>query len=227
MTSHKPGRLHQQNKPFKSRHRSKGALKGASQGRVERASLKGGGAAMGASGKLARRNQAAQRKAAQRAESLAQRRTGVGGEHGPPKCVVLLPMTRGADCAELHATLLAQVPDWPAHGGGGGAQGGAPPAALATFTLRAPARQRVTLVAAPPPSFAALDAAKAADIAVLQLHAGAGVDEAGEALLSALCAQGVPTIVAALVGLSELPPKQQAQAIKYWSAFVATKFPDD
>ena len=39
--SHRPGTLHQTNKPFKSKHSSKGQVKETSRGRVERAHAKG------------------------------------------------------------------------------------------------------------------------------------------------------------------------------------------
>lgn len=224
MTSHQPGRLHQQNKPFKSKHKTKGAIKGQSQGRVEQSRGKGGALLGSGAGKEARRNAARQRLIMLRAEKVALRRSGVGSDGGPPKAIVILPTasTSGAAgaCALLDA-LLAHIP------GGSAATPSAGEGSMVTVLLKSPARQRVTFVAAPPPSFAALDCAKVADILVLHVSALDGVDDAGEAMLSALCVQGVPTIVLALTDLHKLPTKAQAQALKYWAAFLETKFPDD
>ena len=94
---HRPGQLHQSNKPFKSKHASKGQLRAQSNGKVQRKPLKSSAASSSADFKVNRRNAAKLQRQRVRAERLlehrffAQRQGRDGGV--VPKVVAVLPLS--------------------------------------------------------------------------------------------------------------------------------------
>jgi len=83
--SHQPGALKKAKKPFKSKHATKGSLKRANKGKVEREHVKSSTAA--AYSKQERKNHSIQHQNNKREELMVQKRLG-NTNQGPPKLVV-------------------------------------------------------------------------------------------------------------------------------------------
>lgn len=87
---------------------------------------------------------------------------------------------------------------------------------IGPLTLRVPRyKARLSLLPAGGPDrdlIAVLDALKVADVVLIVAAAGVVADEKAQALMAAMRAQGVPTVVGALQGLPHLPPKHHLKA---------------
>ena len=102
MHRHRPGSLHQSNKPFKSRHATKGALKEASKGKVNRASIKQSGGMKTLS--KADRRHAAKILQQKKREEITRMSRIFEGRQGAPKIVPVLPLCPDS---EVHTAIAA------------------------------------------------------------------------------------------------------------------------
>jgi hypothetical protein len=117
MHSHRPSTaLHQSNKPFKSRHSSKGQLKAALKGRVSRpsttattATKQSVNAQLNASTKANRRNQQRQIQQKRRLDRLQSMRSSTAA--CPPRLVAIVPLTSDTSSHALLAPLVRDAVD--------------------------------------------------------------------------------------------------------------------
>ncbi|KAF9516078.1 hypothetical protein BS47DRAFT_1293053 [Hydnum rufescens UP504] len=182
--SHRPT-LKQQNKPFKSKHATKSALKEASKGRVARASVKAGGSPTVAQTRLNRRNATKQMELKKRHELVEATRI-FNGVHGAPRIVAIVPLCPDASVLEAAKCMVAplgvDVADMPSYG-----------------TWKFPVERFKTsaqfILLPYRELYAALDACKVADYVVFVLSTEVEVDTWGDLALRCLQAQGLPEVI--------------------------------
>ena len=183
-----------------------GAGKGARKRHKQpRASGASGGGPTAASGRAARRNTAKQQRQHQRQALLATQRE--LRTTGPPVVVAVVAAGADADAAAL-CSLLRSHSQRPRTG-------------------KSAAEHRLTYVQPARTVEAALGAMKAADVLLLAIPAGGGVDAVGEQLIDAICLQGVGAVVGAITGVDALPERERASARKTWSASLVARFPEN
>ncbi|EPT04631.1 hypothetical protein FOMPIDRAFT_1034765 [Fomitopsis schrenkii] len=208
---HRPS-LKQQNKPFKSKHSTKGSLKEAAKGKVTRQSPKTTHASnVAAQTRLNRRNNSKQAQTKKRQELISATRI-FNGVDGAPRIVAIVPLTDDASAQEVAVT-LAQSVDPSAEG----------PSNDGAWKLGAD-RFKTSLQFIPLPYkqlYATLDACKAADYVVFVLSSNVEVDAWGDTLLRTLQAQGLPEVVT-VVSSSEGPmePKEKSGIMKSLLSFI-------
>jgi len=221
--SHRSGPLKQQNKPHgKLGHQSKRKRKRVLGGRVGLKSGSDGHSKASAAQKLRdqRANFARQKRLRQREELLLKRR--LGSRNGPPKVVAFLSLSAHADGDRLGLQLIDLAAATSLEGG-----------RSQSVTLRfAEPKLRATLIRPDRSIDGALEAARVADVVLLLLDMRDGpdgaLDDMSEVMLTLLKAQGLPTVVGAVLGVD---PKTQtpkvALAHKTWAKrFFATEFVD-
>ncbi|KAH7888400.1 ribosome biogenesis protein tsr1 [Phlebopus sp. FC_14] len=187
---HRPT-LKQQNKPFKSKHATKSALKEVAKGRTQRPSPKSPAVSTAAQARLNRRNTQKQVQAAKRAALVTATRI-FSGVDGAPRIVAVIPL-----CEDVHVDravrALASSVDEEIEG----------MSRRDKLLWKMKAHRFKTSLQFIPVQFGrrpwdALDAAKAADYVLFLLSPAVEVSEAGDTLLRALQAQGLPTVVSAI-----------------------------
>ncbi|ELR18877.1 uncharacterized protein ACA1_037110 [Acanthamoeba castellanii str. Neff] len=213
---HRPGPLKQTNKAFKpGKHATKGELRRKVKGKVgkttvqQRPSLKKVVGNSRENRKKLQHIKSLQKKA----EVLHSKRLGTSA--GPPKIIGIISLGANADTKAARSMLLAEA--------------SSPISAerVGPITANFPAfKQRMTLFEAPRDIEAVLDIAKVADILLLVIPADGGVDATGEAFLSAVKAQGMPSLLVALQGLAAVPQKNRADIKKQIKEFAEFHFPD-
>ncbi|KAH9935766.1 ribosome biogenesis protein tsr1 [Fomitopsis serialis] len=208
---HRPT-LKQQNKSFKSKHASKGALKEAAKGKTARQSPKSTPASnVAAQTRLNRRNNSKQAQIKKRQELVSATRI-FNGVDGAPRIVAVVPLADDVS-AQNAAVALAQSLDPSAEGSSNGE----------VWKLRAD-RFKTSLQFIPLPYkqlYATLDACKAADYVVFVLSSTVEVDGWGDTLLRTLQAQGLPEVVT-VVSSSDGPmePKEKSGIMKSLLSFI-------
>ncbi|KAK4700449.1 pre-rRNA-processing protein TSR1, partial [Phenoliferia sp. Uapishka_3] len=188
--SHRPTQK-QTNKPFKSKHTSKSALKDAAKGRTSRPSIKShpkttNSTLAASNSKLNRRNHAKQMQDKKRAllEDVGRIFSRKGAER-VSRVVAVVPLTGDVDALEIVEQLLASVNvDCVGEG------------ATRTGDVVKFHNQSLQFILLPPASstsslFPILDACAAADFVVVCLSSQVEVDEMGETTLRALTGTGV------------------------------------
>ncbi|KAI0032897.1 ribosome biogenesis protein tsr1 [Vararia minispora EC-137] len=214
---HHRSTLKQTNKPFKSRHATKSSLKDLAKGRVPRQSPKVSHAAAAvAQSKQSRRNTAKQAQAVKRHALVTATRV-FGGADGAPRVVAIVPLTEDVDAHAVARAVAEAV---------GVDDEAAPKRGL--WRIRAE-RFKTALQFIQVPygrTYAALDAAKAADYVVLALSPSIEVPPAGDTLLRALQAQGLPSILAAVAPGFSPDPKTRPGILKSLLSFVRYFAPD-
>ncbi|KAG9126309.1 hypothetical protein FRC07_003964 [Ceratobasidium sp. 392] len=178
--SHRPT-LKQQNKPFKSKHATKGSLKEAAKGRIGHSPKPHAAAnAALAQNKLNRKNAAKQ--------TLIKKRAGLADEgkifHGPnaaPRIVAVIPLSSDVSSRQVAIQIVEAL----------GVDTSAAPES-GTWVVEAPRfRTSLQLLVLPYRHlYASLDAALAADYTLLALSPVTEVDSWGERLLRCLQSQG-------------------------------------
>lgn len=235
MYHHRAGRNKQSNKKHKtSGHASKRKVDRKYNGRMPGARSGAGAlsasmnpkaalAARGASSKANRFNAAKQAKARKREQLMLRRR--LGGGSGPPRVVAFLPVGPSANPAMAAALLAKQSAD--AVADATAEQVGSP--VTCWFPTE---RQRLTLVVPPDRDYLrCLECAKFADVVVICVSAADGVDDfvddAGEAIVAALRAQGIPSVVGLVQGADDLPAKRKTEFRKLAARYYSTEFGAD
>ncbi|TCD68284.1 hypothetical protein EIP91_011250 [Steccherinum ochraceum] len=210
-THHHRPTLKQQNKPFKSKHATKGSLKEIAKGRLARENLKAGnGTNSSAQNRLNRKNQAKQHQS-QKRQALVSATRLFSGVDGAPRIVAIIPLTadvRARDVAQsLKNALSASAEECPAAG---------------LWKLKAE-RFKTSLQFILLPHrhlYAALDACKVADYVVFALSSEVEVDAWGDTLLRTLQAQGLPEVVTVVAPSSPMEPKAKTGIMKSLLSFI-------
>lgn len=207
---HRPT-LKQQNKPFKSKHASKGSLKDAAKGRIARELLKSSPTSNAAAqARSNRRNHAKQSQIKKRNSLISSTRI-FNGVDGAPRIVAVIPLTEDVSTrnviAALAESLELSAEDCPEDG---------------IWKMRAD-RFKTTLQfrnIAHRNFYAALDACKVADYVVFALSSTVEVDGWGDTLLRTLQAQGLPDVVTVVSPDAAMDPKARSGILKSLLSFI-------
>ncbi|CAM9706030.1 unnamed protein product [Chrysoparadoxa australica] len=221
--SHRAGGLRQSNKRHKGGgHSSKRGVKDALGGRLTLISSTCPGSKAGAEGvakqaKLKRINKARQARDQKRGEVWLEKRAGTSA--GAPKIALWVALSGLSDPATVQGSILSQATcTWTS----GPEKGASITAAFAKH------KHRITFMNSKRGVLSVLEAAKVADlvIPVLNLSDGedASVDETGEAVLTALKAQGLPAVIGVVQGIPPAPAKRAAELHKFSRRFFDSEF---
>ncbi|KAF4620522.1 hypothetical protein D9613_000299 [Agrocybe pediades] len=207
---HRPT-LKQQNKPFKSKHATKGSLKEAAKGKIARQSPKASPASSAAAqSRLNRRNNAKQAQATKRNALISATRI-FSGVDGAPRIVAVIPLTYDVSAKStvksLAESLDIEADDCPEDG---------------IWKMRADRfKTSLQFRTVPYRSFyAALDACKVADYVVFVLSSSVEVDTWGDTLLRTLQAQGLPEVVSVVSPDASIDAKSRPGILKSLLSFV-------
>lgn len=208
---HHRSTLKQQNKPFKSKHATKGSLKEAAKGRLSRQSPKANSAlGTAAHTRLNRRNNSKQAQVKKR-QSLVSATRIFNGVDGAPRIVAVIPLTEDANSRAVVSafadSLGLSAEDCPGDG---------------TWKMRVDRfKTSLQFVLLPHRQlYAALDACKAADYVVFILSPNVEVDTWGDTLLRTLQAQGLPETVSVIAPDAEMDPKEKSGIQKSLLSFI-------
>ena len=212
-------------KPFKSSHRTKSQLKREKSkrkpGSGPRTSIRSTLPSI-ADHKANRKNAAKNTRTRKRAAAAHAKRAGTSG--GPPKVVVLLPLSPepGVGTEGILRALLGRSEQ------GEGALEDALPVLGGPVTVTYPSlKARLTYVVAPVGGdvLEVLAALQVADVVVPVVDATYGVDEENQVLMSMMLAQGMPASIALLRNLDQVggANKNKAKTRKAFSRFLNNK----
>lgn len=203
------------NKPFKTRHASKSALKDRAKGKAER--LEKGVRKtphQQVMSKLDRRNHAKQL----RQNKLGERREEASvfaGRDGAPRIVAVVPLCGDVESEEVVRGLNGSVDVDEI--GPEGAQSGR--VEIPRF------KTRVQYLTPTRELFACLNACRVADFVLFVLSAEEEVDELGEQMLRCIESQGVSTVLTAAYGLEKVEPaKKRPDVLKSLKSFITHFF---
>ncbi|SAM01894.1 hypothetical protein [Absidia glauca] len=213
MHRHRAGSMHQSNKPFKSRHATKGTLKEISKGKVNRSSVKQGGG-LKALSKHDRRH-AAKVLQQKKREDLSRAHRVFEGRQGTPKIVPVLPLCPDSNVDAAIAALYTSMGQQP------------PPSANGPLVLEAERfKQKLQLVPLRRNFYNVLDAFKVADYAILLLSANVEVDAFGINTLLSILNQGLVNVLPVVQNMSNVPVKNQVTVKKSLLSFIQQFFPE-
>ncbi|KAK4228379.1 hypothetical protein QBC38DRAFT_475119 [Podospora fimiseda] len=186
------------NKPFKSRKATKGAMRDAAKGRIERGQRKT--IHQQAMSKLDRRNQAKQRQL-EKAREHANQTSIFAGRDGAPRNVAVIPLCADGDAAAAIKNLNGSVD-------------------IETEIQNAPFRvpvdrfkQKLQYIPLTRDLTACLDAARVADFIILILSAEEEVDDLGELIIRSIEGQGMSTMFTMVQGLDKVEPAKQKLSV--------------
>ncbi|KAG0701278.1 ribosome biogenesis protein tsr1 [Suillus ampliporus] len=207
---HHRSTLKQKNKPFKSHHATKSALKDIAKGRTARQTAKSPAVSTVAQARLNRRNTQKQAQAAKRASLVAATRI-FNGTDGAPRIVAIIALSEDIDTRACIKALGKSI-DEEIH------------EKTSIWTMKT-SRFKTSLQFIPVPfarPYAALDAARAADYTLILLSPNIEVTPAGDTLLRMLQAQGLPTVVTAIPPTSppDLDAKSKQSVLKSLLSFI-------
>ncbi|TYZ62595.1 hypothetical protein PybrP1_002355 [[Pythium] brassicae (nom. inval.)] len=224
---HRSGPLKQNNKKHKTgRHESKASLNKKLGGKIERIghvkASANANTAVAANQKAMRMQRQKQLRQNKREDLLLQKRFGLGSSLGAPKIVALVALSELADLTATKQAIFEGVStvEEPLQNG----------LRNCTIGVFAQHKQKVCVVECGNDLLVAMDAAKVADIVVfvLSLQGGAegGVSATGERIVSAIRAQGLPSVVGVVQGLEGHTPKQQGDLRKLGQRYFQSEFGD-
>ncbi|ODM16065.1 hypothetical protein SI65_08499 [Aspergillus cristatus] len=200
------------NKPYKSRHASKSALKDQDKGKVERGARKTPHQQL--MSKLDRRNQARQKQQTKHQEK-SQTTSIFNGQNGAPRQVAVIPLSVDIDVA---ATIRALNESVDVSSDVSGDQ-------LSRVRVDR-FRQNLQYIPAKFDLMNAMDVARMADFVVLVLSAVVEVEEQGELLLRSIEGQGISNVVTVVQGLDKVnPAKKRPQVVSSLKSFMNHFFP--
>ncbi|PSK36184.1 Ribosome bioproteinsis protein tsr1 [Elsinoe australis] len=202
-------------KPFKSKHLSKGAVKDKQKGKIEafeRGSRRT--AHQQVMSKLDRRNKAKQKRVAHTAE-LAKATSVFAGRDGAARHVVLVPLCESVSCSEAAKALARSVDIQDEIPGSGSVK-----VEVSRF------KQRVNfLLPRSRDPWDILDLCRVADFVVLIMSAEEEVDPLGENLLRTIESQGISTVISLVEKLNTAGPvKKQHQVQASLKSFITHFF---
>ncbi|KAJ3215373.1 hypothetical protein HDU67_000529 [Dinochytrium kinnereticum] len=202
--------LKQANKGFKSKHASKGELRAKNKGKAaERAPIKGN--LTSSQTKADRRNQAKLLQKQKRSETLANARFFMG-THAPPKIIAVIPLCPDV-CTSTAVTDLLKTMEL---------EGAMEPSNVLRLEKF---RQKVQFLPATRHLHDILDMVRIADFVVFVMSADVEVDEEGTNALTAIKAQGVPSVMGFVQHLEKDTDKQQVAVRKSLLSYMEAHFP--
>ncbi|KAJ5643404.1 Ribosome biogenesis protein tsr1 [Penicillium longicatenatum] len=202
------------NKPFKTKHASKGALKEQAKGKVEveRGSRKTPHQQL--KSKLDRRNTARQRQALKHQEK-AQANSIFTGQNGAPRHVAVVPLSTDIDIASAISSLNESV------------DVSTEVSADSITRVRIDRfRQSLLYVPSKYDLLSALDVCRMADFVILVMSPEVEVEEEGELLLRSIESQGISNVMTVVQGLDKIsPPKRRPQVASSLKSYINHFFP--
>ncbi|KAJ5792565.1 Ribosome biogenesis protein tsr1 [Penicillium pulvis] len=202
------------NKPFKTKHASKGALKEQAKGKVEveRGTRKTPHQQL--KSKLDRRNTARQRQALKHQEK-AQANSIFTGQNGAPRHVAVVPLSTDIDIASVISSLNESV------------DVSTEVSADSITRVRIDRfRQSLLYVPSKYDLLSALDVCRMADFVILVMSPEVEVEEEGELLLRSIESQGISNVMTVVQGLDKVnPPKRRPQVASSLKSYINHFFP--
>lgn len=197
------------NKPFKTRHASKSALKERTKGKVD--SLETGSRKtphQQVMSKLVRRNQMKQKRVSHSAK-LAAEGSVFTGRDGAPRIVAIVPLCEDVNSRSVVTQLNSSVD----------VEAEAPE--TGTWRLEIPRfKQKLQYLTPSRDLLECLDACRVADFVLFVLSAEEEVDELGEHMLRCIESQGVSTVLAGVHNLNKVEPaKKRPDVLKSLKSF--------
>ncbi|KAK3997165.1 hypothetical protein QBC44DRAFT_108732 [Cladorrhinum sp. PSN332] len=186
------------NKPFKSRKATKGAMRDAAKGRIERGQRKT--IHQQAMSKLDRRNQAKQRQL-EKAREHASQTSVFAGRDGAPRNVAVIPLCADGDAAAAIKSLNESVDI---------------ETEIQNSPFRVPVdrfKQKLQYIPLARDLTTCLDAARVADFIILILSAEEEVDDLGELIIRSIEGQGMSTMFTMVQGLNQVEPAKQKLSV--------------
>ncbi|KAI8367404.1 hypothetical protein EDC96DRAFT_506702 [Choanephora cucurbitarum] len=212
---HRAGSSHQSNKPFKSRHATKGQLREASKGKVNRASVKQANGIKTVS--KADRRHAAKILQQKKREDVTRISRIFEGRQGAPKIVPVLPLCPDSDIESALASLYRSL-----------GQTMPPHASEEQSVLNVERfKQKIQFVPLKRNFIDVIDAFKVADFGILLMSADVEVDQFGINCLLAILNQGIVNAVPVVQHLDNVPAKLRTSTKKSLTAFVQQFFPEN
>ena len=219
--SHRPSGLRQSNKPFKSRHSTKHALKAHGktelQPRSSHTSM-----TMRTPTKQDKRNTAKQLRMNQREKVLNEKRMWQG-KTGMTKLVTVVPMSDDVS-VQIFINLLKESANLETQDSGMmDAQNSA------VVTIPIPKQHQVLQMLIPNSTqpLSILDACRVSDYVVILLSAEKEADNAAENLLRQIQAQGVPSVIPCVQHLDNIHIKSKNDVKKSLASFIGYFFPEN
>ncbi|KAF2090363.1 putative pre-rRNA processing protein Tsr1 [Saccharata proteae CBS 121410] len=199
-------------KPYKSRHASKSALKEQSKGKIEKGERKT--PSQQVMSKLQRRNQAKQKRNTNHQEHV--NKTSVfNGRDGAPRIVAVVPLSEDVSGKLAVRSLNASLD----------LEEDVPEAGWSRINIER-FKQKLQYLIVPRNLSAALDAARVADFVIFVLSAEQEVDEDGELMIRSIESQGVSNVLTVVQGLDSIEPaKRRPQVVSSLKSFITHFFP--
>lgn len=208
---HHRSSLKQSNKPFKSKHATKGSIKRQNKGRLEKCSSQASSNVDKA--RVDRIHQRKQEQKKRREELLALSRKFTGAK-GIPKVIAIVALCPNLDTNKVVQKFFeandTEFACFPADG-------------IVQLYLKNH-KQKLQLISVKRNLLDVLDAAKISDYVLFVVSATRPVDHFGHVCLSALKAQGLPRVVACAQHVEKLPAGKRRQALASLSLFVQNHF---
>ncbi|KAG5368447.1 Ribosome biogenesis protein [Yarrowia sp. C11] len=206
MHSHRSSKKSQ--KPFKSKHASKGSIKALNKGKIEKTTA--GNKAVKVMGRLDRRNQKDQIRAAKMVE-LATDRKLFDGKNGAPKIVTVVGMSEDVDVSALVCKMMGLE---------------SISSKISTHEVER-FKQKFTIITPSLDNFLeVLDAARIADFVILAFSPVASFDDS-EYILKCVAEQGVSNVASVVTETGILTDKKRAERVEEIKLFSDYFFPQD
>jgi pre-rRNA-processing protein TSR1 len=212
---HRAGSSHQSNKPFKSRHATKGALREASKGKINRTAVKQANNVKTVS--KADRRHAAKIIQQKKREDITRISRIFEGRQGAPKIVPVLPLCPDSDVeAAIEALYRSLSQEMPAQAKD-----------EATIMNVERFKQKIQFVPLKRNFIDVIDAFKVADFGLLLMSADVEVDQFGINCLLAILNQGIVNVVPVVQNIENTPVKLRTSLRKSLVAFIQQFFPEE
>ncbi|CAG8815329.1 38627_t:CDS:10 [Gigaspora margarita] len=219
MPSEKPfhhrATLKQTNKPFKSKHATKGSLKDQAKGKVKRKPVKQSTPRPNFVSKADRRN-AAKLEQRKKREELIKANRFFEGRNSTPKIVAVVPLSSDVNSLNVVENIYASVEQSASSISGN----------IACLNAER-FKQKVQFILLDRNFIDILDACKMADFMLLILSAKVEVDQFGELCLKAIQSQGFPSVITSVLYLEDIPQKKRNDVKKSLLSFITHFFPDE
>jgi pre-rRNA-processing protein TSR1 len=169
--------------------------------------------------KQERKNHAIQFQKNKREELMAAKRLG-NTNQGPPKLIAVIGLSAKIDVRDLIKQMVTEIgvsdEQWEYH------QSNSPDAPIIVSAPKH--KSRLAFYPTKRHLMSLLDITKVADMVLFVMDAVEVMDSYGVALLSTLMAQGLPTVMGAIVGLDQVKQKQRSDVRKSAISFFQQKF---
>ncbi|CAG8502809.1 9787_t:CDS:10 [Acaulospora morrowiae] len=205
--------LKQINKPFKSKHATKGALKDQAKGKTNRKPIKQ--VRSNFISKADRRNAAKLEQQKKRAEIVKTNRL-FEGRHGAPRIVAVVPLCSDVNSYDVVKSICSSI-DQPI-----------PSVTKGISFLNAERfKQKIQFVLLDRNFIDIIDACKVADFILFVISADVEADQFGELCLQAIQSQGFPTLITIAMHMEKVPQKKRNDVKKSLLSFINYFFPDE